>query len=275
MDRQRAHQARLHVPGRPAAARAPQGSGARQLPPCRPPPRPPPGGAAGCPAARLAVPERQRGRAAEAGQAAAMDRFVWTSGLLEINETLVIQQRGVRIYDGEEKVGRRPAGPRSATPAPRLASPIGAAPAVHARRAPGSGPTRERLPRGARGRRPSPSPGRDPRSGRHGGRGQGTPSPRPRSRRAGRFRLCPEAAGSCAPELGVASGAGTWGNRGDRAVLAGAGAGRTERISEEKSPPLLGRLGQRLCVCGLLVVRKRRWKGGLIVLSSDGTGRAW
>ncbi|XP_017367316.1 vacuolar protein-sorting-associated protein 36 isoform X6 [Cebus imitator] len=32
-----------------------------------------------------------------------MDRFVWTSGLLEINETLVIQQRGVRIYDGEEK----------------------------------------------------------------------------------------------------------------------------------------------------------------------------
>lgn len=34
-----------------------------------------------------------------------MDRFVWTSGLLEINETLVIQQRGVRIYDGEEKVG--------------------------------------------------------------------------------------------------------------------------------------------------------------------------
>lgn len=36
-----------------------------------------------------------------------MDRFVWTSGLLEINETLVIQQRGVRIYDGEEKVGRR------------------------------------------------------------------------------------------------------------------------------------------------------------------------
>ncbi|XP_077872207.1 vacuolar protein-sorting-associated protein 36 isoform X2 [Ictidomys tridecemlineatus] len=33
-----------------------------------------------------------------------MDRFVWTSGLLEINETLVIQQRGVRIYDGEEKI---------------------------------------------------------------------------------------------------------------------------------------------------------------------------
>nr|XP_055173456.1 vacuolar protein-sorting-associated protein 36 isoform X3 [Nyctereutes procyonoides] len=33
-----------------------------------------------------------------------MDRFVWTSGLLEINETLVVQQRGVRIYDGEEKI---------------------------------------------------------------------------------------------------------------------------------------------------------------------------
>ncbi|XP_044521996.1 vacuolar protein-sorting-associated protein 36 isoform X3 [Gracilinanus agilis] len=33
-----------------------------------------------------------------------MDRFVWTNGLLEINETLVIQQRGVRIYDGEEKI---------------------------------------------------------------------------------------------------------------------------------------------------------------------------
>nr|XP_033804767.1 vacuolar protein-sorting-associated protein 36 [Geotrypetes seraphini] len=32
-----------------------------------------------------------------------MDRFVWTSGLLEIGETLVIQQRGVRLYDGEEK----------------------------------------------------------------------------------------------------------------------------------------------------------------------------
>ncbi|KAK6486654.1 vacuolar protein-sorting-associated protein 36 [Huso huso] len=32
-----------------------------------------------------------------------MDRFVWSSGLLEINETLVIQQRGVRLYDGEEK----------------------------------------------------------------------------------------------------------------------------------------------------------------------------
>lgn len=47
-----------------------------------------------------------------------MDRFVWTSGLLEINETLVIQQRGVRIYDGEEKVGRPrgPAGPRSLGP---------------------------------------------------------------------------------------------------------------------------------------------------------------
>ncbi|KAG9352026.1 hypothetical protein JZ751_023277 [Albula glossodonta] len=32
-----------------------------------------------------------------------MDRFVWTNGLLEMNETLVIQQRGVRLYDGDEK----------------------------------------------------------------------------------------------------------------------------------------------------------------------------
>lgn len=56
------------------------------------------------PSARLAAPERRRGQAAEAGLSAAMDRFLWTSGLLEINETLVIQQRGVRIYDGEEKV---------------------------------------------------------------------------------------------------------------------------------------------------------------------------
>lgn len=47
-----------------------------------------------------------------------MDRFVWTSGLLEINETLVIQQRGVRVYDGEEKVGRRP--PRPADPSAGL-----------------------------------------------------------------------------------------------------------------------------------------------------------
>ncbi|KAM7182003.1 vacuolar protein-sorting-associated protein 36 isoform 2-T2 [Macrochelys suwanniensis] len=33
-----------------------------------------------------------------------MDRFAWASGLLEMNETLVIQQRGMRLYDGEEKV---------------------------------------------------------------------------------------------------------------------------------------------------------------------------
>lgn len=45
-----------------------------------------------------------------------MDRFVWTSGLLEINETLVIQQRGVRIYDCEEKVGRQPGFPVGARP---------------------------------------------------------------------------------------------------------------------------------------------------------------
>lgn len=29
---------------------------------------------------------------------------MWTSGLLEMNETLVIQQRGVRLYDGDDKV---------------------------------------------------------------------------------------------------------------------------------------------------------------------------
>lgn len=33
-----------------------------------------------------------------------MDRFMWSNGLLEINETLVIQQRGVRLYDGDDKV---------------------------------------------------------------------------------------------------------------------------------------------------------------------------
>lgn len=33
-----------------------------------------------------------------------MDRFAWTSGLLEIHENLVTQQRGVHLYDGEEKV---------------------------------------------------------------------------------------------------------------------------------------------------------------------------
>uniref|UniRef100_A0A8B9LZT9 Vacuolar protein-sorting-associated protein 36 n=1 Tax=Astyanax mexicanus TaxID=7994 RepID=A0A8B9LZT9_ASTMX len=32
-----------------------------------------------------------------------MDRFTWANGLLEMNETLVIQQRGVRLYDGDEK----------------------------------------------------------------------------------------------------------------------------------------------------------------------------
>ena len=63
MDRQREHQARLHVPGRPAAARAPQGSGARQLPPCRPPPRPPPGGAA--PARETPRPDSHLARGAD------------------------------------------------------------------------------------------------------------------------------------------------------------------------------------------------------------------
>lgn len=33
-----------------------------------------------------------------------MDRFTWSNGLLEMNETLVIQQRGVKLYDGDEKV---------------------------------------------------------------------------------------------------------------------------------------------------------------------------
>ncbi|KAM8834630.1 vacuolar protein-sorting-associated protein 36 [Synchiropus picturatus] len=32
-----------------------------------------------------------------------MDRFAWSNGLLEINETLVVQQRGVRLYDGDDK----------------------------------------------------------------------------------------------------------------------------------------------------------------------------
>uniref|UniRef100_A0A667XWE4 Vacuolar protein-sorting-associated protein 36 n=1 Tax=Myripristis murdjan TaxID=586833 RepID=A0A667XWE4_9TELE len=32
-----------------------------------------------------------------------MDRFSWSNGLLEINETLVIQQRGVKLYDGDDK----------------------------------------------------------------------------------------------------------------------------------------------------------------------------
>ncbi|XP_077596821.1 vacuolar protein-sorting-associated protein 36 [Stigmatopora nigra] len=32
-----------------------------------------------------------------------MDRFSWSNGLLDINETLVIQQRGVRLYDGDDK----------------------------------------------------------------------------------------------------------------------------------------------------------------------------
>ena len=37
-----------------------------------------------------------------------MDRFAWTNGLLEMNETLVIQQRGVKLYDGDDKVTRPP-----------------------------------------------------------------------------------------------------------------------------------------------------------------------
>ena len=37
-----------------------------------------------------------------------MDRFAWTNGLLEMNETLVIQQRGVKLYDGDDKVASAP-----------------------------------------------------------------------------------------------------------------------------------------------------------------------
>lgn len=36
-----------------------------------------------------------------------MDRFTWSNGLLEINETLVIQQRGVKLYDGDDKVNKK------------------------------------------------------------------------------------------------------------------------------------------------------------------------
>lgn len=56
---------------------------------------------------------RGRGRAC----APAMDRFSWTSGLLELGETLVVQQRGVRLCDGEEKVTG--AAPRGAWRGPR------------------------------------------------------------------------------------------------------------------------------------------------------------
>lgn len=44
----------------------------------------------------------------------AMDRFSWTTGLLELGETLVVQQRGVRLSDGEEKVTGAGAAPRGA-----------------------------------------------------------------------------------------------------------------------------------------------------------------
>lgn len=33
-----------------------------------------------------------------------MDRFVWTDGLLGPEEQLVVQQNGVKIYDGDDKV---------------------------------------------------------------------------------------------------------------------------------------------------------------------------
>ena len=34
-----------------------------------------------------------------------MDRFVWTDGLLAPEEQLAVQQNGVRLYDGDDKVG--------------------------------------------------------------------------------------------------------------------------------------------------------------------------
>ena len=33
-----------------------------------------------------------------------MDRFVWSDGILSSDEQLLVQQNGVRIYDGEQKV---------------------------------------------------------------------------------------------------------------------------------------------------------------------------
>lgn len=44
------------------------------------------------------------GREAFVRGGGSMDRFAWATGLLEIHENLVTQQRGVRLYDGEEKV---------------------------------------------------------------------------------------------------------------------------------------------------------------------------
>ncbi|XP_053790476.1 vacuolar protein-sorting-associated protein 36 isoform X1 [Vidua chalybeata] len=80
--------------GRRCPPAAPQGRTWRPLPG-------PPLEGAGQPhtvPARPAVAARcGRGRAA-------MDRFSWTTGLLELGETLVVQQRGVRLSDGEEKV---------------------------------------------------------------------------------------------------------------------------------------------------------------------------
>lgn len=106
--------------------------------PCRG--RPTPAGHQGAPLA-----SREHRRAAEAGRVAAMDRFVWTSGLLEINETLVIQQRGVRVYDGEEKVGRRPPRPAGSRLGRASSSALGcrprpAAPAALWTAEPGRGP---------------------------------------------------------------------------------------------------------------------------------------
>lgn len=89
-----------------------------------------------------------------------MDRFVWTSGLLEINETLVIQQRGVRVYDGEEKVGRTPARPAGPRAGPGATSALRSRPRPGARRLHGGRRSRgagERRSRRA-GARDSPVP---------------------------------------------------------------------------------------------------------------------
>lgn len=151
-DSQGALQAHLHVPGDPRARALPRAPAGRSLPARRQ-------GAVQATRRSQAVRERRRGRAGGAGQAEGMDRFVWTSGLLEIHEALVIQQRGVRIYDGEEKVGRQrgPARPRSRSSA-RSRPACRASPARRRRRSCALAPTRGRwFPAGAHGGR-SPTP---------------------------------------------------------------------------------------------------------------------
>lgn len=193
------------------------------------------------PGARLAAPERQRGSEAGAGQAAAMDRFVWTSGLLEINETLVIQQRGVRIYDGEEKVGRRPG--LAPQPPARLSAPP---PPAGARPALGSGPTLERLP-GTRWVAAPPARERLLRAARRARAERGAvwkpgfSAPiAADGRRAGRFRPRREAPG---PALANRAWLRRWdlgAPGGLPAVAAGAAGGRLWKDLERRCQPLLG-----------------------------------